>query len=99
VNTVHPHGMTQPPPDCYSWHPSATPVMSVTPAMAKVFPPPPVFAPPPLYHDQPVFHIKTHRDAIFMQLYEVYARCNRSVSKGALFQAHNPEAGLFDTDK
>jgi hypothetical protein len=81
VNTVHPHGMTHPPPHCYSWHPSDAPVMSMTPAMAKVFPPPPVFNPPPMYHDQPVFNIKTHRDAKFMQFYEVYAICNRSVAE------------------
>jgi hypothetical protein len=99
VNTVHPHGSTHPPPDCYIWHMSAAPVMAVTPTMAKVFPLPPGFAPPPLYHDQPVFHIKTHRDAKFMNLYEVYARCNHSVDEGSLFQAHNPEAGLLDTDK
>jgi hypothetical protein len=73
VNTVHPCGMTQSPAECYSWHPSASPVMSVTPDMAKVLPPPPGFAPSQLYHDQPVFHIKTHRDAKFMRLYEVYA--------------------------
>jgi hypothetical protein len=99
MNTVHPHGMTHQPPDCYCWHPPAAPVMSVTLATTKVFPPPPGFAPPPLYHDQHVFHIKTHRDAKFMQLYEVYARCNHSVAEGALFQAQHPEAGLFDTDE
>jgi hypothetical protein len=87
------------PPECYSWHPSAAPVMSVAPDTAKVFPPPPGFTTPPLYHDQPVFHIKIHRYAKFMQLYELYSRCNRSVAEGALFQEHNPEAGLFDTDK
>jgi hypothetical protein len=34
-----------------------------------------------------------------MQLYEVYAKCNHSVVEGALFQAHNPDYGLFDTDQ
>jgi hypothetical protein len=71
----------------------------MTPAMSRVFPPLPGFAPPPLYHNQPVFHIKTHQDAKFMQLYEVYARSNHIVAEGALFQAHNPEDGLFGTDK
>jgi hypothetical protein len=34
-----------------------------------------------------------------MQLYEVYAKCDHTVAEGALFQAQNPDAGLFDTEK
>jgi hypothetical protein len=63
------------------------------------FSPPPGFAPLPLYHGHPVFQCKINRDVNFKQLYEVYARCNCSVAEGDLFKAHNPDAGLFDTDK
>ena len=99
VNTVRFQDQETRTPDCYDWNPSAAPVMNISPSMARAFPPPPCFSPPPLYHDHPVFSVKTFKDGKFAELYETYARCNRSVAENSLFKAHNPEAGVFDVEK
>jgi hypothetical protein len=87
------------PVDSYDSHSSSIPVMYATLALANTFPPSPGFVPPPLYHEQTVFQCKTHRYVKFIQLYEVYAKCNHSVAECALFQAYNSDDGLFNTDK